>query len=394
VDWQSGTAAAVFAASFVMLALGRFGGTSIPRGLTALIGGLVTSLLLQVSWRVIDLQVILLIASLMALAGMAEEAGLFAGLRRRLAKQPPWRALWFSTLLVAVTSAALLNDAAVVILVPFLLPSLLAWGLPGVPSVILLAVAANVGSLLTPFGNPQNAVLARAGGLSVLSFLIAQGPLVILGCGALGIASYVAARHLAHQVREPPAPIRAVGRPWLLASVALFLVAAASGQMALGTAAATATAIAYLGLRPVLGSAATRGLARGLDWNVAALFAGLYLLTGGLQSWFPSDFLSVAQLDSPAEATAIVTVLSNTVGNVPAMLAFLRLDAEWTAQHAAFLVSTSTLGGSLLLIGSAASLLAADQAKRFGLEIGFWRYAWMAIPIGLPLLLLGAWLNW
>ena len=88
-----------------------------------------------------------------------------------------------------------------------------------------------------------------------------------------------------------------------------------------------------------------------------------------------------------------MTVLSNLVGNVPAILVLLRLDPSWTVQHAAFLVTTSTLGGALLLTGSAASLIAADQARRQGVEVrflAFLRHGLWAMPI----LLLGAWLRW
>src|SRR5690242_1519065 len=94
MDVLGGAAAAVFTVTFLLLALGRFAHWRIPRGVVALAGGLLTALLLRVSWRAIDLQVLLLLAGLMALAGLAEAAGLFAGLRRWLLGQPATRALW------------------------------------------------------------------------------------------------------------------------------------------------------------------------------------------------------------------------------------------------------------------------------------------------------------
>lgn len=91
-----GAAAAVFAVAFLLLALGRFAHWRLPRGAIALVGGLLTAALLRVSWRAIDAQVLLLVAGLMALAGLAEAAGLFAGLRRRLGARPPGLALWLA----------------------------------------------------------------------------------------------------------------------------------------------------------------------------------------------------------------------------------------------------------------------------------------------------------
>jgi Na+/H+ antiporter NhaD/arsenite permease-like protein len=397
MDPRAGAAAAVFAVTFVLLGVGRFGRLKLPRGPVALSGGLLTALLLGVSWRAIDVQVLLLLAGLMGLAGLAEAAGLFAGLRRRLVALPPGLALWTAAAVVALASAAMLNDAAVVVLVPLLVPVLLARGLPAVPVVTILAVAANLGSLLTPYGNPQDAVLAEAAGLGLLDFLAVQGPLVALGlallawpCWRLGAAAVPIPAPLA-------APLAHRGRPWLLACLAGFGVAAAlvpdRPGWGLGTLAALAFALAYAGLRPLVGRAADAAVGRAVDLNVLLLFVGLYLLTGGLGAWFPPGWVPTAAMQDPWTALGVVAVLSNAVGNVPAILVLLGLDASWTVAHAPFLAATSTLAGALLLTGSAASLIAADQARKLGVEVGFLAFlrhaAWL-----LPLVLVAAWWTW
>lgn len=393
-DVRAGAAAAIFAVTFLLLALGRFAHWRLPRGPIALAGGLLTAALLGVSWRAVDLQVMLLLAGLMALAGLAEAAGLFAGLRRRIVAQPPARALWLSLAVIAVASALLLNDAAVVVLVPLLLPVLLARGLPAVPVVTLLAVAANLGSLLTPYGNPQDAVLARAAGLGMADFLLDQGPLVALGLAVLAVPCWLLGRKALPVPAPAAAPLEPKGRAWLVVCVAGFAVAAAVRPgLGLGTLAAVAAAAAYAGLRLRLGRAADRAVARGIDGNVLLLFLGLYLLTGGLPQWFPAAWIPTEALDGPWSSLAAVTALSNAVGNVPAILVLLRLDAAWTVSHAAFLATVSTLGGALLLTGSAASLIAADQARRLGVEVRFLPFLRHALW-GLPVLVAGAALRW
>lgn len=387
-------AAAVFAVTFVLLAMGRVGKLPLQRGTVALAGGVVTALLLGVSWRAIDLQVLLLLAGLMALAGLADAAGLFAGLRRWVGGLAPGLALWAAAFVVAIASALLLNDAAVVVLLPLLLPVLVARGLPAVPAATMLAVAANVGSLLTPYGNPQDAVLAREAGLGALDFLRVQGPLVILGLALLALAAWRLGK-AANPVPAPSSqPLRPKGRLWLACCVAGFAAAAAlRPDLGLGTLAAIAGAAAYVGVRPVAGRTADQAIVRCVDLNVLALFVGLYLLTGGLPLWFPDSLVPTQALGHPAPALAAVAALSNSVGNVPAVLVFLRLDPSWTVAHAPFLVATSTLGGALLLTGSAASLIAADQARRLGVEVRFLPFlrhaAWL-----LPLVLFAAWWTW
>jgi Na+/H+ antiporter NhaD/arsenite permease-like protein len=390
-------AGAVFAATFLALALGRIGRIPLARGASALIGGLLTALLLRLSWRVIDFDVIALLAGLMVLAGLAQEAGLFAGLRRRLLRLPPAAALWVAAVVVALASAVLLNDAAVVVLVPFLIPVIRNLGLPAAPSVALLAVAANIGSLLTPFGNPQNAVLARAAGLGVGDFLAVQGPLALAGIGMLGVAAACLGRNAVPPGAPEVPHAQPQARAWLAACVAAFLVLAALTPVlpiTLGAAAVLAAAAAYAGLRVRLGRGADHAAWRGLDWNVIALFVGLYYLTGGLAAWFPSAWVPTDRLADPWTAAAATTLLSNVVGNVPAILALLRLDPAWTVAHAPFLVATSTLGGALLLTGSAASLLAADQARKAGVHLGFLPFLRLAVPVVFPLLVLAAWATW
>ncbi|MHB8634772.1 MAG: hypothetical protein ACYDBQ_12560, partial [Thermoplasmatota archaeon] len=161
--------------------------------------------------------------------------------------------------------------------------------------------------------------------------------------------------------------------------------------VSVGVAALAVAAVLYAALLPVLGRQANRGVRRGLNVNVLLLFVGMYLLTAGLRDWFPPSW--VPRLGSPASALAVTTILSNTVGNVPATLTLLRLDPAWTVAHAMFLVTVTTLGGALLLTGSAASLLAADAARRMGIEVRFGAFfrhaAWV-----LPLLVVGAWKTW
>jgi Na+/H+ antiporter NhaD/arsenite permease-like protein len=394
-------AAFVFGLTFLLLALGRLGRLPIPRGISALAGGAATAALLGL-WRdplhVVDFQVIFLLAGLMVLAGLGEIGGLFAGLRRALMRCNPGVALWLSLAVVGLASALLLNDAAVVVLVPFLVPALRALGLEPVPVVVLMAVAANAGSLLTPFGNPQNTILASHAGLGILDFLRAQWPVVALAFASLAIASWRLGRraNLDHAT-PPPAPTVPGSRPLLIACVGLFLALAAFGgrwRIGLGTAALVAAAVAILALRPRLGRAVDRAAWRALDWNVLSLFVGLYFLTAGLPSWFPSDRLPLASLDSPLKAVVGTSILSNLVGNVPATLVFANLDAAWTRLHAMFLVTVTTLGGALLLTGSAASLLAADRARHVGVEVRFWPFLKNAVPWVLPALAVGAVLTW
>jgi len=385
-------AAGVFVVAMLLLAAGRVGRLPVRRGGVALSAGLVTALLLAIGPAAVDWNVIALLAGLMALAGLAEHAGLFRPLRDRLVRLTPHRALATAVVGMAAASALFLNDAAMVVLLPLLLPPLRSQGLEPVSVVVLLAVASNVGSLLTPFGNPQNAALAAAAGLSMEDFLLQQGPVA-----AVGLAFLVAvARCVPREVRGPrgeadgPAPRdgkRTSGgsRGPVLAAIALagFLALAATAQwtgVPYGVAAVLAATALYLGLR-VGDRAADRAVLGALDLNILALFVGLYLLTAGLGAWLPGIPLP----RSLWEVGLVVAAAGNLVGNVPAVLVLLRAEPAWSVAHGAFLVTASTLGGTFLLGGSAVNLIAAESARRQGVGVGFVAFLRRAVPLGVPL---------
>lgn len=394
-------AAAVFAVTFVLLALGRIGPYPLKRGPTAFAGGAVTALLLGIvpGPATIDADVLLLLAGLMAMAGLCAATGLFFPLQVAIARLRPAPALGVALAATGLVSAALLNDAAVVVLVPILLPPLRSLGLPMVPVVTLIAVAANAGSLLTPFGNPQNAVLAHAGGLGVADFLVVQGPVVLLAAASLAFACLWYARRATTPVQGEWAPATGTrtARKVAVAGIAFFLAAATLAPRAgvgLGAAAAASALLLAAALAPSIGRQAPRSAFKGIDWNVLLLFVGLYLLTAGLPHWFPAAWVPQAWLDTPAGAAAVTLGVSNAIGNVPATLVLQRLVPEWTALHAPFLVTVTTMGGALLLTGSAASLIAADVARSQGVEVRFLPFLRHAVPWVAPGLLLGAWLTW
>ena len=47
--------------------------------------------------------------------------------------------------------------------------------------------------------------------------------------------------------------------------------------------------------------------------------------------------------------------------------------------------------GNLTLVGSVANLIVAEKARQAGIEISFWRYARVGVPVTLATLALGAW---
>lgn len=132
-------------------------------------------------WGYLDLRTLALLYCLMVVVAGLRHAGAFTVLAHRLcARAGSVRAMGLTLVLLCFFSAMLItNDVALLTFVPFAVVVLgmahqekeLIW------VVVLQTVAANLGSVLTPVGNPQNLYLYSRYDLSMVDFLSATGSL-------------------------------------------------------------------------------------------------------------------------------------------------------------------------------------------------------------------------
>src|SRR5207245_10601407 len=133
-----------------------------------------------------------------------------------------------------VLSACCVNDVVCLVLAPVVLGATHQLGLPPVPYLIALATAANVGSVATLTGNPQNMLVGSFSGISYRSFLAREAPVAALGLACVFLVVWlVYRRQLPHSLLEiAPDTRMAVHYPLMLktiAAVAAMLVAFLAG---------------------------------------------------------------------------------------------------------------------------------------------------------------------
>jgi Na+/H+ antiporter NhaD/arsenite permease-like protein len=395
----------VFVATYFLIAVQRVRWLHLNRPAAALLGavGMVTvgGLPLADAYASVDLDVLVFLLGLMILVGHLELAGFFeaaAGWMLRVAGTP-------TMLLVLVVvgsgllSALFVNDTVCLVFTPILIAALAPLELRLTPYLVGLATGSNVGSALTIVGNPQNMLIGLWSGIGFGAFtwrmlVPVSGGLAITAALLLWIYRDELARPLGPVQRPEPPPLdrRVVGIALLLfagalgcwlAGLSLPLVAVASGALMLALA----------GRHP--GPALAR-----VEWELLLLFAALFVVTRGLQASG-----AVAALD-PARASDLslggrwstagavsggMLVLSNLVGNVPAVLLWRDVvpelpDPEFVWQVMAL---ASTFAGNLLLIGSMANLIVAERAEARGVRLGYWEYARAGVPVTLATLLWG-----
>jgi Na+/H+ antiporter NhaD/arsenite permease-like protein len=136
---------------------------------------------------------------------------------------------------------------------------------------------------------------------------------------------------------------------------------------------------------------------REIDGSLLLMFAGLFVVVAGAEKvLLTRDVIGTVQtlrLDNAYILTAVTAVLSNTISNVPAVLALKPFVQGLADQRHVWLVIaiSSTLAGNLPLVGSVANLIVAERARVAGIELSFWTYCRAGIPLTLVTLVVGAW---
>jgi len=141
----------------------------------------------------IDLRVLCLLLSLMAVVAGFQACGAFRWLTWRLLSGGiGGRGLGLILVMLPFFSSMLVtNDVALLVFVPFTALLLTQIGCSGavIPILVLQTVAANLGSMATPVGNPQNLFLYASYELSAGAFFSVTLPLTAVSFVCLAIAS-------------------------------------------------------------------------------------------------------------------------------------------------------------------------------------------------------------
>lgn len=401
---EAGVAAAyaIFSASYLVFALGKFPGLKIDRPAAAIIGAVAMVAFGIVpprgALRLVDFPTIVLLFSMMVIVGSLHLCGFFewtAGIVwRRL------RPTWFLPAVIftsGILSAFLVNDIVCLVMVPLVVNLTRRLRLTPLPFLLAVATASNIGSVATITGNPQNMLIGSYSGIAYGDFLLHLGPVALAGLFFDWLVLWFLFRsefRSSPATDETPAPSINPSQLWKPAFV---LVAVVIGFF-FGVPPALASA---LGAAALLISRTTdsRKLYGEVDWGLLVFFIGLFLIVGGAENaGIVGQFLSAGRyinLHSSGPFTLITVALGNLVSNVPAVMLLKSLVPAFPNAHSAWLLlaMASTLAGNLTITGSVANIIVVETARP-DLHIGFWDYFRAGLPITLGTLLIGwAWVH-
>lgn len=295
-------------------------------------------------WGYMDWRVLGLLLSLMLTVAGLKQAGAFHwAVERLLGLVHTTRALALTLVAVCFFSSMLItNDVALITFVPLAVMLLTRTGRERllIPVIVLQTAAANLGSMLTPMGNPQNLYLyslfeLTAGEFFSILLVPAAAALVLLTVGTLALVR-------PEPIEPPTGRERLDGRraaPWL----ALFILCLLSVVRVLPTAAALAAVVA-------VALVLDRRLLHQADYGLLLTFIFFFIFIGNMKS-IPAVSSVLSELVAGRELAAGI-LLSQVISNVPAAM----LLSGFTDRYAPLLVGVN-LGGLGTIIASMASLI-------------------------------------
>lgn len=346
-----------------------------PILLIALLLGGLSSVLMPVApgkWiRYIDFHTLSLLFGLMLVSAALQQEGIFDLLGRSLIKRASTvRAMGAMLLACCFFSSMLItNDVALLAFVPLTLLSFrLADVKKGLLTLVALeTIAANLGSMLLPTGNPQNLFLYEFANLSTTEFIKVMLPGTILSFLGLLACVYLLPVQSIKEEYEEEIRLR---YGYCIFYGVLFIGCLGAVLRILPIYAVVG--IVFLSLLLVSRETIWR-----VDYGLLLTFAGFFVFVGNI-SRIPelNHFLTH---NVSGHEVKVGILLSQIISNVPAALLLARFS-----DHLKDLLLGTNLGGLGSLIASMASLI----SYKFLARSGFSKSRYIAIFTGLNLLFL------
>jgi Na+/H+ antiporter NhaD/arsenite permease-like protein len=301
----------------------------------------------------------------------------------------PQRLLLYLTLTSGILSALLVNDTICLMLTPLVIAVIRRGKLPLLPYLIGLATSANIGSVATLVGNPQNMIIGHLSRIPFSQFSRSLVPAAAVGLAINFVILRFGFRNAlrATVIEREPHAIPKLERGLFALVCAVFVSIFACFLAGLNLA---WTALAGAALVMVLARRDTHEVLKLIDWHLLVFFAALFVVVDGLSdTGLPDAIYRHLQPVFGSHVTAQTWNLtwfsvagSNIFSNVP----FVLVAGKWITRFVEpvlmwkVLALATTFAGNLTIIGSVANMIVVESAREH-LEVGFWDYTRFGIPI-------------
>jgi Na+/H+ antiporter NhaD/arsenite permease-like protein len=358
----------------------------------------------------IDWNVIFLLLGMMLVVAVLKRTGIFeyvAIWAAKRARGEPYRVMVILVLVTALASALLDNVTTVLLIAPVTILVCERLGVPVVPFLIAEVMASNIGGTATLVGDPPNIIVASRAGFSFNDFLVHLAPIVLVLLVVYVALCRVLFRSAFHYHRERVEAVMALrerdairdGRLLVVSLVVLGIILTA---FVLHTALHLEPAVVAI-VGGLLLLAASRlnaeEVAKDVEWETLAFFAGLFIMVGALVHTGVMEELSKGAgelVEGRLFAASMLlmwgsAVLSAIVDNIPYVASMSPIVGDLVAGAGDgptdpnvlwwSMLLGADLGGNATAVGASANVVVLGIAARNGYPISFWQFTKYGIVV-------------
>ncbi len=345
------------------------------------------------AYRAINLDTIVLLLGMMIIVAYLQVGGFFDMIASFVLKRARTGNGLLLTIIVSsgILSAFFVNDTICLMMTPLVLLLTSRAKIDPKPFLLALATSANIGSVATLVGNPQNMLIATYSGWPYMKFFLAMFPIAVAGL----VIDFLVLRYLfGNRLKEalPPYRIEPTGKPdkiLLYKSCIVMLVVIVGFSLGIRLA-----FMAILGASLLVLAANRRPdeIFAKVNWSLLLFFASLFVVVAGIsRAGLVEDahtalegYFSVSIIRQITTFSFASLVLSNIVSNVPYVMVVQHWITAFSSPHLMWLVlaMSSTFAGNLTVAGSVANMIVLELSKERA-PFSFWEFTKVSGTIAL-----------
>ena len=311
----------------------------------ALLLALITSFISLPKLEYIDFKVIILLFNLMIIVAAFKELKILDYIASTLVQRcTSIRGVTYSLVFVTFIGAMVVtNDVALITFVPITLIVGRKLNIDVMKLVILQTIGANLGSALTPMGNPQNLFIYSFYDLSPYEFLKITLPLTIISCVLLIVVIYKMKNKNIDAISLEKTKIKNKNKATIYTIILLIILCSVFKILDYRiTLLVTLSGVIVL----------DKSLFKRVDYSLLITFAGFFIFIGNISNMTYIKSLLESILSNPKSTYYSGLIASQFISNVPATM----LLSGFTDNYKELLLGVN-VGGLGTLIASLASVI-------------------------------------
>lgn len=354
----------------------------------------------------IDFGTLGVLVGMMIFVAVVKQSGIFEYIAiktAKLAKGNPWIIMVLFCIITAVLSAFLDNVTTVLLVGPVTFTVCKMLKMSPVPYFIVEIMASNIGGTATLIGDPPNIMIGMQAGLTMLDFIVYNGPAIVLIMVASIAMFYVlygknmsATSEEMESIMHLHAHEAITNKRLFHQSVAMTIIVALAFvfHSVLGVE-PSVVALTAAAVMLIISSAEIEKVLLDVEWATIGFFAGLFIVVGGLVETGVIDMLANGLIDITGGDTMITiivlvwasAIISSFLDNIPMVATLIPIILAigntgvdimpyWWA-----ISLGACIGGIGTQIGASANVVLSGMSKTYGYPITFMEYTKVGFPM-------------